>query len=72
VNVHKINASGNYSVASTRHPGVDNATEGELEHDVADSEAKPSFFHRLHTAQPGLCQRMLVREFEDRHQRATL
>jgi len=35
----KVDVGRNYSVASTRHTGVDDATEGKLEHDIARSEA---------------------------------
>ena len=39
VNGHDVDLRRNYSVASTRRAGVDNATEGELEHEIARSEA---------------------------------
>jgi hypothetical protein len=72
VNVHKIDARRNYAVASARHAGVDNAPERELEHHIAKSEPSLGRFHEVDTAQTGPCQRMLVRKFEYRHQRATL
>ena len=54
VNVHKIDARRNYTVASTRHPGVDNAPERELEHHIAKSEPSLGRFHEVDTAEPGL------------------
>src|SRR6202022_359355 len=72
VNSHKVETRRHYSVASTRHAGIDDAPERELEHEIPYSEAPLGRFHEVDTAQPGLCQRMVVRKFEDRHQRATL
>jgi hypothetical protein len=43
----KVDVGRNYSVASTRHTGVDNATERELEHKVTRSEAQLSLSHDL-------------------------
>src|SRR5215469_921307 len=37
MNVHQIDAAGGYPVASTRHAGVDDVTEGELEHNIPQS-----------------------------------
>ena len=56
-------------MASTGHAGIDDTTEGELEYDIAKSETLLRRFHEVDTAQTRLCQRMLVREVEDRHQR---
>jgi hypothetical protein len=39
LNGHKVDPGRDYSVASTRHTGVDDMTEGKLEHDIATSEA---------------------------------
>jgi hypothetical protein len=39
----------------TCHTGVDDATEGKLEHDIARSEAWLSLFHDVYTAQTELC-----------------
>jgi hypothetical protein len=71
VNVHEIDAGRDYSVASTRHARIDDATEGELEHDIPHSETLLCCFHEMDTAQTGLCQRMVVGELQDRHRRAT-
>jgi hypothetical protein len=43
-----------YPVASTRHPSVNNATERELEYDIAKSEAQLRLFHYVYTPQTGL------------------
>src|SRR5438045_9075426 len=72
MNVHKIDAKRKYPIASTCHAGVDDATEGELEHHIPNSETALGRFHEVETAQTGLRQRMIVGEFADRHQRATL
>src|SRR5205823_2974664 len=72
MNIHKIDAKRKYPIASTCHAGVDDATEGELEHHIPNSETALGRFHEVETAQTGLRQRMIVGEFEDRHQRATL
>ncbi len=39
LNGQKVDLGRNYPVASTRHTGIDNATKGKLEHDIARSEA---------------------------------
>jgi hypothetical protein len=55
VNGQKVDVRRDYSVASTRHTGVDNATEGELEHDITRSQAQLGPFHDLYRSQTGLC-----------------
>jgi hypothetical protein len=72
VNSHKVETRRHYSVASTRHAGIDDAPERELEHQIPYSETQLGRFHEVDTTQPGLCQRMVVRKFADRQQRATL
>src|SRR5207248_8117808 len=69
---HKIDAKRKYPIASTCHAGVDDVTEGELEHHIPNSETALGRLHEVETAQTGLRQWMIVGEFEDRHQRATL
>jgi hypothetical protein len=72
MNGQNVDDRRNYPMAATRHTGVNNATEGVLERDIAGCEARLRPFDDAHAAQTGLYQRMLVREFEDRHQRTTL
>jgi len=55
VNGHKIDTRRDYSVASTRHAGIDDVTEGELEHDIAKSETSLGRLHEVDAAQTGLC-----------------
>jgi len=55
VEAHQIDGRRNYSVASTRHPGIDDATEGELEHDIAKPETSLGRFDQVQTPQPRLC-----------------
>ena len=50
VYVHQIDAGRDYPVAPTSHAGIDDATEGELEHHIPLGH-----FHELDTAQTGLC-----------------
>jgi hypothetical protein len=38
-NGQNVEVGRNYSLASTRHTGIDNATEGELENDITRSQA---------------------------------
>jgi hypothetical protein len=51
----KVDVGRNYSIASTRHTGVDNATVGKLEQDIAKSQAQLILFHDLYTPQTSLC-----------------
>ena len=60
------------AIRPSRGGGIDDAPERELEHQIPYSETPLGRFHEVDTAQPGLRQRMVVRKFEDRHQRATL
>jgi hypothetical protein len=55
LNGQNVDVGRNYSVASTRHTGVDDVTEGELENDITRSEALLSLFHDVYTAHTGLC-----------------
>jgi hypothetical protein len=54
VNGLNVDPWGNYPVAATRHTRVNNATERELEHDIAGCEALVRRFHNVNTAQTGL------------------
>jgi hypothetical protein len=54
VNNHKIDTRRDYSLASTRHAGIDDVTEGELEHDVANSETSLGRLHEVDAKQIGL------------------
>ena len=57
MNVHKIDAGRNYSIASARHAGIDNATERKLEHHITTSQTSLARFHEVDAAQTGLVSR---------------
>jgi hypothetical protein len=55
VNGHKIDTKRDFSLAFTRHAGMDDVTEGELEHDIAKSETSLGRLHEVDAKQIGLC-----------------
>lgn len=54
MNGHKIDTKRDYSLAFTRHAGMDDVTEGELEHDIAKSETSLGRLHEVDAKQIGL------------------
>ena len=53
VNGLNVDPRRNYPVSSTRHTRINNATERELEHDIARCEAQLRRFHEVYAAQTG-------------------